>query len=120
LTSFLPGRSARAYPLLNVSEDGDHYYIEALAPGLNAESLKVSVVEDQLTIEGEKASPGQNVKSEAWHRNERSTGRFIRTLTLPNQVQQEKVSATYHNGLLNITLPKTEAAKPRQIAVTVA
>jgi len=118
--SFLPGRSARAYPLMNISEDPDHYYIEALAPGLNTENLKVAVVGEQLTIEGEKENPGRELKSEAWHRNERSAGRFVRTLTLPGEVEQDKVQVSYRNGLLEITLPRAAATKPRQIAVNVA
>src|SRR5262249_1450912 len=118
--SFLPGRAARAYPLINVSEDNDHYYLEALAPGLKTQNLKVSVVGDQLTIEGEKENPARELKSEAWHRNEGSAGRFIRSLSLPGEVEPEKVNANYRNGLLEIVLPKAAASKPRQIAVNVA
>lgn len=118
--SFLPGRSARTYPLINISDDPENYYLEALAPGLNTEGLKVTVVDNQLTIQGEKLSPGKDVKAEAWHRNERGAGRFQRTLKLPGEVEQDKVQASYASGLLRITLPKAEATRPRQVAVAVA
>jgi HSP20 family protein len=117
--SFLPGRSSRMYPLLNLSEDADNLYIEALAPGIDPKSLKVTVVRDQLTLTGEKMRTGENVKPEAWHRNERATGSFVRTVMLPVEVDETKTAAEYKNGMLTITLPKSEAAKPKQIAIQV-
>lgn len=117
--SFLPGRSSRAYPLLNMSEDADSIYVEALAPGLDPKSLKVTVVRNQLSISGEKARCAENVKPEAWHRNERAAGGFVRTIALPGDVDDAKIKAEYKNGLLTITMPKAEAAKPRQITVNV-
>lgn len=118
--SFLPGRSSRMYPLVNLSEDTENFYVEALAPGVDPKSLKVTVVRDQLSIAGEKARGGENVKPEAWHRNERAAGAFVRTLALPAEVDDTKIKAEYKNGLLMITLPKSEAAKPKQISVNVA
>lgn len=115
--SFLPGRAARAYPLINVSEDEENVYVEALAPGVNPDSLKVSVVRGQLTIAGEKPAGGENLKLEAYHRNERAAGRFVRTFALPYPVDEGRVKAEYRNGLLSIELPKAEAAKPKQISV---
>ncbi|HOE94949.1 MAG TPA: Hsp20/alpha crystallin family protein [Candidatus Sumerlaeota bacterium] len=115
--SFLPGRAARAYPLLNISEDADNVYIEALAPGVDPQSLKVEVIRDQLSISGEKPAAVPDGKAEGYHRNERAAGRFVRTFTLPAEVEQDKVDAEYRDGLLTITLPKAEAAKPRQITV---
>jgi HSP20 family protein len=117
--SFLPGRSARAYPLINLSEDADNLYVEALAPGINPESLKVTVVRDQLTLSGEKTSPAKGAESESFHRNERAAGKFIRTITLPVEVDEGKIKAEYKNGLLLIAMPKAEAAKPKQITVNV-
>ncbi|MDX9972822.1 MAG: Hsp20/alpha crystallin family protein [FCB group bacterium] len=116
---FLPGRAARAYPLLNMHDDKDNVYIEALAPGLNTESLQLTVHRDTLRMEGEKQAISQEVKPEAWHRSERSAGRFVRTVTMPAEVDSDKVSASYQNGILRITMPKAEKAKPRQIAVNV-
>jgi HSP20 family protein len=118
--SFLPGRAARAYPLINLSEDADHIYLEALAPGVAPDSLKVSVVRDQLTLEGEKAPGAAKIEPEAFHRSERSAGKFIRTVGLPAEVDPAGIKAEYRNGLLTMTLPKAEAAKPRQVTVKVA
>ena len=118
--SFLPGRSAQAYPLLNMSEDQDNLEVEALAPGIDPQSLKVSVVHDQLTIAGKKNTMAKDVKPEAWHRNERAIGEFVRTINLPREIDANKIKARYENGLLRITMAKAEAAKPKQIAVHMA
>jgi HSP20 family protein len=117
--SFLPGRASRAYPLMNISEDGNNIYVDALAPGLEPQTLNVSVSGNQLFISGEKKQLPKNVKPEAVHRNERSAGQFARSLSLSVSVETEKVQASYTDGILRIILPKLEAAKPRQIAVKV-
>lgn len=116
--AFLPGYSARAYPLMNVSEDKDNVYIQALAPGMNPEALTVSIQGNSLTIAGEKIAP-QNVNAEAFHRNERAAGKFVRSIDLPVDVDSERIEARYQDGLLAIVLPKHEAAKPKQITVAV-
>jgi HSP20 family protein len=116
--AFLPGRSARAYPLMNMAEDADHYTIEALAPGVNPESIQITVVRNVLTVAGEKTPP-EGVQREQFHRTERAAGRFVRNIELPTDVDPDKVQARYTNGLLVLTLPKAEAAKPRQIKVSV-
>jgi len=116
--AFLPGRGARQYPLVNVSEDEQNVYIEALAPGVDPKSLDLSVMEGALTIKGEKPGLAQ-VSAEAYHRNERAAGRFVRTVELPLVVDAGKVSADYRNGLLLVTLPKAESALPRQVPITV-
>lgn len=118
--SFLPGRSSRMYPLVNLSEDADNLYVEALAPGVDPKTLKLTVVRNQLSIAGEKSRSAENVKPEAWHRNERAAGAFVRTLTLPAEVEEGKIKAEYKNGLLLVTMPKAEAGKPKQITVNVA
>lgn len=117
--AFLPGRSARAYPLLNMNEDKDHVYIEALAPGINPQELNLSIVHNTLTLSGEKPAAHQ-VPIERYHRNERAAGKFIRTIELPVEVDVDKVQAQYTDGVLKITLPKAVQARPRQIAVEVA
>jgi HSP20 family protein len=117
--AFLPGRAARQYPLVNLSEDEGHLYVEALAPGVDPKSLDLSVVQGTLTIKGEKPGLAQ-VSAEAYHRNERAAGHFVRTIELPTDVDAAKVHADYRNGLLLVTLPKSEKAKPKQIPVNVA
>ena len=117
-TAFLPGLGARQYPLVNLSDDAQNVYVEALAPGVDPKSLDLSVAQGTLTISGEK--PGlAEVTAEAYHRNERAAGRFTRTIELPADVDAARVSAEYRNGLLVVALPKTEAAKPRQIPISV-
>jgi HSP20 family protein len=108
------------HPTLNVRSDKDNIYVEALAPGLNMDGLDISVEQGVLRISGEKAALSTEIKPEDFHRRERAEGRFIRALRLPAEVDSEKVTAEYKNGVLRITLPKTEAAKPRQIQVKVA
>ncbi len=117
--SFLPGRAARGYPLLNIGEDDGNLYIDALAPGVDPKSLDVSIAQNQLVISGEKNSTLASVGAEAIHRSERSAGRFSRAIALPFDVASEQIKATYKNGLLQITLPKAETAKPKQIPVHV-
>lgn len=117
--AFLPGRAARQYPMMNLHDSGDAIKIEALAPGLDPESLEVSVVRNTLRIAGEKRRLMADVQPEAFHRRERATGKFVRTIELPTGIDANKVSADYTNGLLVITLPKVEQAKPKQIAVKV-
>ncbi len=119
-TAFLPGRGAREYPLVNLHEDKDTIYVEALAPGLDPASLNVSVVRNSVTISGQKKGIPDSVKSDAVHREERAAGRFTRTVELPAEVDENKVQAEYKHGLLFLTLPKAETAKPRQISVQVA
>ena len=118
-TAFLPGRAARRYPLTNLYEDKDAVYLEALAPGVDAATLELSVVGNTLRISGEKRRVAGDVKPEAFHRSERATGKFVRHLQLPVEVDENKVHADYRDGLLIVTLPKAEKAKPKQIAVQV-
>lgn len=117
-SAFLPGRAARGYPLMNIYEDSDNLFVEALAPGVSPESLKVSVVRNSLTVTGEKQAATE-VKSEAFHRNERAAGAFTRTIDLPVEVDESKVKADYKDGVLLLMLPKAEKAKPKRINVQV-
>jgi HSP20 family protein len=118
-TAFLPGRAGRRYPLTNLYEDEDMLYLEALAPGVDPATLDLKVVDNTLSIVGEKRRVAGDVKSEAFHRSERATGKFVRHLQLPVEVDENKIRADYKDGLLIVTLPKAEKAKPKQIAVQV-
>lgn len=117
--AFLPGRGPRRYPLINLLEDKENLYIEALTPGVEPQSLNVSVLRNRLTVSGEKTRIEGDVKPEAFHRSERSSGKFVRTFDLPVEVDEKKIQAEYKNGLLVITLPKPEKARPRQVNVKV-
>lgn len=106
---------AYSYPPVNVWEDQEHVYCEAELPGMQLDKINIYVTEgDQLTVEGERQPfDGQGT----WHRRERGFGRFSRTFTLPVPVDADKVEARYEQGVLRITLPKSEAARPRRITV---
>jgi HSP20 family protein len=115
--AFLPGRAARAYPLVNISEDAEALYIAALAPGLDPAAVQLTVQDNRLTITGEKRRLAADIQPEAFHRSERAAGKFVRTVTLPMDVEQDKIRADYKHGLLTITVPKAAKAKPKQIPV---
>jgi HSP20 family protein len=119
-SAFLPGREARRHPLINLYEDKETVYVEALAPGVDPTSMELSVTGKTLTIAGEKRRVPETIKAEAYHRSERSTGRFVRSIELPVEVAEDQVQADYRNGLLVVTLPKSERVKPKQITVKVA
>lgn len=118
--AFLPGRSPRRYPLINLYQDKDSLYVEALAPGIDPNSLNLTAVHNNLTISGEKLQNSGHIKPEAFHRNERASGKFVRTVELPVEVDEGNVRAEYKNGLLLVSLPKAEKAKPKQISVKIA
>ncbi len=119
-SAFLPGRGARQYPLVNLSEDRDHIYVEALAPGVDPDSIDMAVVRNVLTLSGEKRRLPQDIEPEAIHRSERAAGKFVRSIELPIEIDPDQVVAEYKHGLLKVTLPKAAAAKPKQINVSVA
>jgi HSP20 family protein len=117
--AFLPGREPRRYPLINLLEDKDNFYVEALTPGVDPQSMNLTVTPNRLTLSGEKSNAG-DIKPEAFHRNERASGKFVRTIDLPVEIDEAQIQAEYKNGLLIVTLPKGEKAKPKQISVKVA
>jgi len=107
---------SRVYPALNLTEEGDNFLVRAELPGVKGENLDVSVVEGQLVIRGERRIEAEG-KEINYHRREREAGFFRRTIGLPSKIAPNKVSASMKNGVLTITLPKSEEAKPRKIAV---
>jgi HSP20 family protein len=104
------------FPALNVWEDADSVYIEAELPGVDQKDLEIFVTGgNQFTLKGQR---NLNVPEKAiWHRQERGTGSFVRSLTLPFNVNQDKVDARLENGVLKVKLAKHEEAKPRKIVV---
>lgn len=117
--AFLPARSPRRYPMINLLEDKDKVYVEALTPGVDPQSLNLSVMQNRLTLSGEKSRAPIDIKPEAFHRNERASGKFVRTVDLPVEVDEGSIQAEYKNGLLMVALPKAEKARPKQINVKV-
>ena len=109
-------RPAAAYPALDIWQDDDCLYVEAELPGLELEDLDILVTGgDQLSIKGERKS--QSKEGDTFHRQDRGFRQFSRLVTLPMDVDSERVQANLRNGVLTITLPKREEAKPRKIAV---
>jgi len=116
LSGRFPQVSGRSFPALNVWEEGDHLYAEAEVPGFKNEDLDISVVGNELTLKGHRQDqPGE--KETVFHRRERGVGTFTRLVRLPVEVDANRVEAKLHDGVLLITLPKSEAAKPRKVQV---
>jgi HSP20 family protein len=103
-------------PACDVFEDRDGIKIVAELPGVRAEDVKLSVENNVLTIRGEKKQVAEE-KTERVHRYERTYGTFERTFALPSTVDVDQIDAAYDAGLLTVTLPKAERARPREIQV---
>ena len=105
-------------PLVDIIEDNNEYLVKAELPELKKEEVKVNVENGQLTISGERKSEKEE-KGKKFHRIERSYGSFLRSFTLPESVNADKVSAEFKDGVLSVHLPKDEKAKPKSIEVKV-
>jgi len=106
-------------PAIDLYEDKDNVFVRAELPGMKREEIDVSLHEGTLSISGERKREGQFKEAEVY-RAERFFGRFQRTVTLPSPVAAEKTKAQYKDGILTITLPKTEEAKPKHIDVNIS
>jgi HSP20 family protein len=105
------------YPLVNVMGDANEVVVTAEIPGVDPKDLEISLTKGQLTIRGtvkDSAPEGENV---VCHRKERASGSFVRTFTLPYQVEEDKIAAKYDKGVLVINLPRAEQTKPKTIPV---
>jgi HSP20 family protein len=103
--------SATRFPV-DLYEDKDNTYVRAELPGVTRDDINVEMVEDYLTISASRKTP-------AAQENGEQSFSFSRSVTIPEQVQADKVSATYENGVLTVTLPKREEAKPKKVTVAV-
>lgn len=103
------------YPPVEVVDKGDSVVVTAEIPGVNKDEVDLTVLGDTLTITGEKKLPAEEGAS--YIRHERPHGRFRRLIDMPYSINQDKISASYRDGILTITLPKAEEAKPKQIKV---
>lgn len=109
------GRTTTGLPL-NVWQDEQHVFVETDLPDVDPDQLELFVAEgNQLTIQGERKAP--EIPGAVWVRQERPFGRFTRSVALPVLVDADRVEAKYEHGVLKLTLPKSEAAKPRKITV---
>ena len=120
LRGWFAGREGltRWAPPVDVYEKEDEIVITAELPGMKQEDINVEVHDGILSICGEKKVENE-VNEEHYHFVERSYGSFERSFTLPSKVQGEDVKATYHEGVLNVHLPKAEEAQPKKISVSV-
>jgi HSP20 family protein len=107
--------ATRSFPAVNVWESDHELYAEAELPGLKESDIEIFVVGNELTLKGERRGGEQQEAN--FHRRERGTGAFTRVVHLPVDVDSSRVSATLRDGVLTVTLPKAEAAKPRKIQV---
>jgi HSP20 family protein len=114
-TGFGPG----VFPLINVTEDNDRLYVRAELPGIKANEIEISATGNSLSIGGER-KVAQEDEGVSYHRRERESGVFRRTITLPNDIDSNRVEAHYNNGILTVTLPRAELSKPKQITVKAA
>ncbi len=109
--------SGRSWGLaVDMFETNDNLVVKASVPGVKPENLDVTVQGETLTIRGETQEEQQSQQGR-YHVRERRQGSFSRTLTLPFSIQNDRVEATFDNGVLTLTLPKAEAIKPRNIKV---
>jgi HSP20 family protein len=108
--------SAGVFPLLNVTQDADNFYVRAELPGVAASDLKVTTEKNQLTIKGARTFEREK-DGVSYHRREREEGTFSRSVALPGPFDAERTSAHYVDGVLTVVLPKAEESKPRNITV---
>jgi HSP20 family protein len=105
-------------PAIDLYETSDEVVLKATLPGMKAEDVQISVTGDVVTLRGEfKSQNGNGDKNATYHLREQRYGTFERTLRLPSDVQSDKAKAEFENGILTITLPKSEAVKPKIINI---
>jgi HSP20 family protein len=106
-------------PAVDIFEQDGNIVLKAELPGVDPKDVEVRVENNVLTLRGERRFENE-VKRESFHRIERSYGSFGRSFTLPNVIDTEKIKAEFKDGVLRMTLPKKEEAKPKQISISVA
>lgn len=105
-------------PLMDIEETKDEILVKAELPGMRKEDVKIQINNDVLSITGERKRE-EETREKTYHRIERAYGKFQRMIRLPTEVDATKVKATYESGVLTVKLPKSEQAKPKEIAIEV-
>ena len=107
--------SAGVFPLINLTEDKENYFVRAELPGVKGDALDIQVTANNLAISGERKIAEE--EGARYHRKEREEGSFSRMIGLPGDINPDKVDAKLKNGILTVVVSKAEAAKPKQITV---
>lgn len=105
-------------PSVDMYDEKEEIVVKAEVPGIEKENINISISDNMLTIKGE-TKKEEEVKEEDYYYAERSTGSFSRILSLPTKVQADKIKASFKDGILEIRLPKSEEAKPKEIKIDV-
>jgi HSP20 family protein len=113
-----PSLSRGIFPLADVKEDEDKYTVTVEVPGIEKKDLKITIKENSLLVEGEKKEEVKEEK-ETYLRVERSYGNFRRAFNFVSELDAKKVNAEFKDGILTVTLPKTEKEKPKEIDIKV-
>lgn len=111
---------ASVFPAFNISEDANNIYINAEMPGISPAESEVFIEGDTLTIKGERKPGLIDEQKVSFHRREIEYGRFSRSITLPTKIDTNGVKAKANNGIMEITLPKSDEVKPKQINIDVS
>ncbi|MBT9139225.1 MAG: Spore protein SP21 [Syntrophomonadaceae bacterium] len=106
-------------PNIEMYDRKDEIVVKAELPGVAKEDIDLTITKDSLTLKGE-AKREEEIKEEDYYACEMSYGSFTRTIALPAEVDSEKAKASFKNGVIEITLPKREAAKPKEIKIEVS
>jgi len=116
------GKKGEEFPPVNMSSNESEVILKAEIPGINPEEINIQVLEDVVSFQGERKSPTLNRegKQADYHRQERFMGKFSRTFKMPFPIQADKVEAKYENGVLQISLPRSEKDKPKPIKVKIS
>src|SRR5919202_4819150 len=110
------GAMRRWVPAMDLAETEDHFVLRADLPGLGQDDVKIELEDNTLTISGERKSEHED-KGEGFYRVERAFGSFSRSLTLPQGVDPEAVTASFDRGVLEVSIPKPEQRKPKRIEI---
>ena len=116
-TSFLSKSGVDLSPRIDISETDGEYKIEAELPGINQKEIDVKIDNNILTIKGKKEDVKEE-KEKNYHLRERYYGAFQRSISLPNNIEPEKIKARFENGVLNISVPKSDKRTPKKIEIS--
>ncbi len=115
--SFLSDIPSRIQPRMDLEESSVQYNLRLELPGLSKEDVQISFEDNMLVISGEKKEPVRQ-KENRYHYSEIIYGKFSRSIKVPANVESDKISASFDNGVLTVVIPKSEQAKPRQISIS--